>query len=74
MPKKKGRRFPISAMTERKQYFNVYLLLSRGELGDIGVVAVLHVLVGALRDGLLLCADSIKGRGAHISNLNNIQN
>ncbi len=30
------------------------LLLSRGELGDVGVVALLHILVGALQDGVLL--------------------
>ena len=30
------------------------LLLAGGELGDVGVVALLHVLVGALQDGLLL--------------------
>merc|ERR1719278_2515428 len=33
-----------------------HLLLAGGELGDIGVVALLHVLVGALQDGLLLQA------------------
>ena len=32
------------------------LLLAGGELGDVGVVALLHVLVGALQDGLLLQA------------------
>ena len=31
-----------------------HLLLGRGELGDVGVVALLHVLVGALKDGVLL--------------------
>ena len=31
-----------------------HLLLSRGELRDIGVVALLHILVGALKDGILL--------------------
>ena len=32
------------------------LLLAGGELGDVGVVALLGVLVGALQDGLLLQA------------------
>ena len=30
------------------------LLLAGGELGDVGVVALLHVLVCALQDGILL--------------------
>ena len=33
-----------------------HFLLARSELGDIGVVALLHVLVGALHDRLLLQA------------------
>ena len=32
------------------------LLLAGGELGDVGVVALLHVLVSALQDWLLLKA------------------
>ena len=31
-----------------------HLFLGRGELGDVGVVALLHILVGALKDGVLL--------------------
>ena len=49
--------FPIWAMTERKRcprIFQGHLLLSRGELGDIGVVALLPVLVGALQYRLFL--------------------
>ena len=30
--------------------------MAGSELGDVGVVALLHVLVGALQDGLLLQA------------------
>ena len=33
-----------------------HLFLAGGELGDVGVVALLDVLVGALQDGLLLQA------------------
>ena len=36
------------------QKISTHLLLAGGELCDVGVVALLHVLVGALQDGLLL--------------------
>ena len=37
-------------------WFFTHLFLAGGELGDVGVVALLDVLVGALQDGLLLQA------------------
>ena len=33
---------------------NTHLFLAGGELGDVGVVTLLHVLVCTLQDGLLL--------------------
>ena len=43
-------------MSKYPDTLGTHLFLAGGELGDVGVVALLDVLVGALQDGLLLQA------------------